>query len=262
MRPVGLWPHRRLFASIVRRELSNRYVGSLGGGLWALVQPLLLLAIYSFVFRVIYGVRFPELEQRSFVVFVASVLWPWMAFSEGLQRGTQAIAGNASLIKKVAFPHELLVYAAVGATFVLHLFGYVVVLVGLALTGETLHLAALPLMLAAWLTLFALSCGLAFVTAPLQVFLKDVEHILTPTLMVLFYGTPILYPMSRVPESVSWVMQLNPLAHILDPMRQGLLQGRFDNSGHLLVALLGALVLAWACKRMFNRLSPHFEDFA
>lgn len=262
MSPTRLWPYRRLFASFFARELSSRYVGSIGGGLWALVQPVLLLAIYSFVFRVIFKVRFPELAEHSFVSFVACALWPWMAFQEGLQRATHAIAGNASLIKKVAFPSELLIYAAVASTFVLHLAGFAVVLAGLELVGERFHLSTLPLVTLAWATLFVMSCALAFVTASLQVFLKDVEHMLGPILMVLFYATPILYPMNTVPEAWAWVMRLNPLAYVLDPLRTALLQGTYAPAAGLALSLLVSLLLALICKTFFNRLSPHFEDFA
>lgn len=253
--------HWRLLGEFFRREISSRYVGSIGGGAWALVQPLLLLAIYSFVFRVIFGVRFPELEQHSFTTFVACALWPWMAFQEGLQRATHAIAGNASLIKKVAFPRELLIYASITATFAIHLTGFVVVLGGLAVVGEPLHPGGLPVVIVGWLTLFVLTCGLAMLTAALQVFLKDVEHVLGPLLMVLFYATPILYPLSRVPDSWAALMRLNPLAHVLEPMREALMAGTAGIASTVVVFGF-ALTLAWACRWIFDRLSPHFEDFA
>ncbi len=254
-------PSGRLFRELLLREISSRYVGSVFGGIWALIQPLFQLAIYSFVFRVIFAVRFPELEQHSFTTFVACALWPWMAFQEGLQRGTHSIAGNASLIKKVAFRRELLVLAAVSSIFAVHLTGFLVVLLGLTAIGEPLHLASLPFVLLCWLVMFVFSCGLAFLTSSLQVFLKDVEHVLAPVLMILFYATPVLYPLSRVPDPYSKLMALNPAAHVLEAIRAALMRGEWAVAEVVGMLFVG-LGLAALCKLLFNRLSPHFEDFA
>ncbi|MCB1886651.1 MAG: ABC transporter permease [Rhodocyclaceae bacterium] len=254
-------PSLRLFREFLLREISSRYVGSVFGGVWALIQPLFQLAIYSFVFRVIFAVRFPELQQHSFTTFVACALWPWMAFQEGLQRGTHAISGNASLIKKVAFRRELLVLAAVSSIFLVHLTGFVVVLLGLTAIGEPIRLSGLPVALLGWLVMFVFSCGLAFLTSSLQVFLKDVEHVLAPVLMVMFYATPVLYPLSRVPEPYSIAMALNPAAHVLEPIRGALMRGEWAVL-ELLAMLAAAFAVAALCKLVFNRLSPHFEDFA
>ena len=261
MTPTRSGSHGQLFAELLRREISNRYVGSVFGGVWAVMQPLFQLAIYSFVFRVIFAVRFPELEQHSFTTFVACALWPWMAFQEGLQRGTHAIAGNASLIKKVAFRRELLVLAAVCAIFLVHLAGFAVVLAGLLAIGEPIHLAALPVVLLGWAVMFVFSCGLAFFTASLQVFLKDVEHVLAPVLMVMFYATPVLYPLSRVPALYDSLMALNPAAHVLEDIRAALMRGEWA-VGELAVLFALALCVAAGCKLIFNRLAPYFEDFA
>src|SRR5437016_7999679 len=100
---------RALFVNLFRRELRTRYLGSVSGLTWALLHPLALLAVYHFVFTTIF--RTGAMNGKSFLIFVAVALWPWLAAQEGLQRGTTSIAGHAGLIRKVAFPHELVVYA-------------------------------------------------------------------------------------------------------------------------------------------------------
>ncbi len=119
--------HRALFGNFFHRELFSRYLGSVSGLAWAFVHPLALLAVYHFVFTTVF--RAGPMDGKSFLLFVAVALWPWLAAQEALQRGTVSIASYAGLIRKVAFPHELVVYASVAATLALQFAGYLVVLV-------------------------------------------------------------------------------------------------------------------------------------
>lgn len=257
---TALWRRRSLFLGFLRRELATRYVGTLGGALWALVHPVLLLAIYAFVFRLVFRVQLPDLGGNSYVTVVACALWPWMAFQEAVQRGTMAVVNNADLVRKVAFPRELLVMAAVASSFIVHLAGFAVVVLALSLWGENLYLSALPLVLAGWVVLAALALALALLSAGMQVVLKDVDHMLGLVLMLGFYATPMLYPISMVPEAFAPWMGLNPLVHALEPMRAALLQGQWQPVPLLGLALL-ALLLLGVGRWVFARLSRRFEDF-
>src|SRR5438067_10384376 len=96
---------RALFANFFYRELTSRYLGSISGLAWALLHPLALLAVYHFVFTTVF--RAGPMNGKSFLIFVAIALWPWLAAQEALQRGTISIAGHAGLIRKVAFAHEI-----------------------------------------------------------------------------------------------------------------------------------------------------------
>ena len=200
--------HRALFANFFRRELFSRYLGSVTGIAWALVHPLALLAVYQFVFTRVF--RAGPLDGKSFIVFVAIALWPWLAAQEALMRGTVSIAGYAGLIRKVAFPHELVVYASVAATLALQFVGYVVVLIVLALFGEPVRFEGLVLAVPLWIIIGVAVTGLTLALAALQVFIRDVEHILMPVLMILMYLTPILYPLSLVPEEIKPWVAANP----------------------------------------------------
>lgn len=256
-----LWQHRWLFLALTEREVKNRYIGSVGGLLWALLHPLLLLAIYGLVFRLVFKVSIPELGERPFVEFVALGLWPWLAFQESVQRGTQAIQANASLVKKVAFPHELLVYAATTATFAIHMAGFALVLLTLALFGSGFSVGGVAFGLLSLLLLFVLANALALACAALQVFLRDLDQFLPSVFMVLFYATPILYPVTMLPEPLRGIMLCNPLVYFVSPLRDALLFGRVDIGWAELFAWVAA-PLALLCGRwLFMRLSPHFEDF-
>ena len=250
---------RTLFANFFRRDLFSRYLGSVTGLAWALLHPLALLAVYYFVFTTVF--RAGPMNGKSFLLFVAVALWPWLAAQEALSRATVSIAGYAGLIRKVAFPHELIVYASVAATLALQFAGYLAVLVVLALFGEPVRFEGLLLAVPLWIVLAVAITGLALALAALQVFIKDIEHILMPVLMILMYLTPILYPLSLVPESMKPWVAANPFGYLVDRLRDALLDGRLALGWGDAVAVIVAAALFLGGRWIFLRLSPHFEDF-
>ncbi|CAH1386499.1 ABC transporter permease [Candidatus Nitrotoga sp. M5] len=257
----NLWPYRWLLLNFLSREIKSRYIGSVSGIFWALLHPLALLAVYAVVFTAIFKVKFPELEGHSFILFVAVALWPWLCFQEGAQRGALSVQNGGGLIKKVAFPHELLVYGAVLSTYAVHVSGFLLVLVVLALTGSDLHFSSLPLVLLLFSMQLLFTSGLALILAALQVLLKDVEHFLTPLFMVWFYATPILYPASLVPQQIQQIIALNPLSYFITRVRELLMTGNSQIGWQDLVMLLSCMLFFLIGRWFFNRLSPYFEDF-
>jgi lipopolysaccharide transport system permease protein len=256
-----LWAHRWLLFQLAWREVKSRYLGSVTGVFWALLNPLALLAIYAVVFTTIFRVRFPELGHHGFLVFAAVVLWPWLALQESAQRATVALQNNAHLIKKVAFPHELLVYGAVGSTYAVHLAGFGAVLAVLGLLGSDLHFTSAPWLVLILLTQLVFSLGLGLALAALQVFLRDVEHVLPPLFMMWFYLTPILYPASLVPPSLRGLLAANPYSPLAEGIRASLLAGGWRPAGSALLVMAGSAAFFWAARALFLRLSPYFEDF-
>jgi len=252
-RLVALW--RNFFT----RELRQRYLGSVTGLAWAFVHPLALLAVYHFVFTKIF--RAASFGPGSFLAFVAVALWPWLAAQEALQRGVTSLASYAGLIRKAAFPHEAIVYASVAATFALQFAGYVVVLAVLALFGEPIRLEGLLLAVPLWLILMVAVTGLALALASLQVFVRDVEHVLMPILMMLMYLTPILYPLTVVPANYRAWVSANPVSWLVTRMRDALLEGRLAPQWSDALAAAVACALFAGGLWMFRRLSPYFEDF-
>lgn len=260
--PFVLWRHRWLFLNFYQREIKSRYVGSVTGIFWALLNPLIMLAVYAVVFQYIFGARAPEgLGEHGFVAFVAMGLWPWLAFQEGWQRGTLALQNGAGLIKKIAFPHELLVYAAVAATFTVHGAGFLLVMAVLSAWLGVVVWTALPWMVALFVLLAVLTMALALLTSALQTLFRDVEHFLSPITMVLMYATPVLYGESMVPKAVSSYLSWNPLSPIIDGMRTAALHGQWATDSRMLWVALFTLALFASARWFFGRLSPYFEDF-
>ena len=251
--------HRALFINFFTRELTVRYLGSVTGLAWAFLNPLALLAVYHFVFTTVF--RTSSFDGTSFLLFVAVALWPWLAAQEGLVRATASLASYASLIRKVAFPHEIVVYASVGATLALQFVGYVAVLIALRAFGEPVRFEGLILAVPLWIVLAIAVTGIALCLAALQVFIRDVEHVLVPILMMGMYLTPILYPLALVPEGMRGWVAANPFGWLVTRLRDALLEGRLAPRWGDAVALVAALLVFCAGRWVFRRLSPHFEDF-
>ena len=250
---------RALFVNFFRRELNTRYLGSISGFAWAFVHPLVLLVVYHFVFTTIF--RTTGFGGQSFLAFVAVALWPWLAAQEGIQRAATSLAGYAGLIRKVAFPHELVIYASVTATLTLQLAGYLVVLLVLVAFGESIHLEGLLLALPLWGVMAIGIIGIALFFGALQVFVRDVEHVLMPSLMILMYLTPILYPLTLVPEVMRPCVAINPFSWLVGRLRDALLDGKLALEWGDAVAVVVAFALFFAGRWVFRRLSPYFEDF-
>ena len=251
--------NRALLRNFFGREIRTRYLGSITGLAWALLHPLALLAVYHFVFTAVF--RAGGFQGHSFLLFVAVALWPWLAAQEALQRATVSLAGYAGLIRKVAFPHELVIYASVAATLVLQFTGYLAVLLVLALIGEPVHFEGLLLAIPLWIVMAVAVLGLSLCLAALQVFIRDVEHVLMPTLTILMYLTPILYPLALVPEQLQPWVAANPFSWLVGRLRDCLLEGRLGLEIGDAAAVAGALLVYFAGRWVFRRLSPQFEDF-
>ena len=249
------------YRQLVLRAIRTDYLENLTGFAWLFLQPLMLLAVYAFVFTTIFKARMPDSGEVGFVPYLAVAFWPWTAFSEGILRSANAISSNAALIGKVAFPGELLPLSTVTATFLMHMAGYLAVLLVLAVAGTPVHLLGLLASIPLLILLFIFSAGLALLVSCLQVFVRDVGQILPPLMTFWFFTTPILYSVSILPEPWSTLMNLNPMTWYVVRLRDFLLLGDFRFAlVDLLVPALSVLVFLVALM-FFRRLSRHFEDF-
>lgn len=244
-----------------RRELSNRFTGSFSGALWALIQPLLQLAITSFVFIYVLRVRLPGADTLGFVPFLATALWPWNAFQEAVLRSTMAIQENAALIGKVALPREVLVFASVGTSFAIHIVGFIAVMLVLAALGHGIQLAGLLPALLLYIPLMALAMGLALICAAVQVFVRDLAQGLAQLMPLLMFSAPVYYDRAQMPERFRGLLDFNPFTFYAESFRALLLNhGTFDFR-HLLIAAAVAACVLLIGHSVFRRLDPHFEDF-
>lgn len=248
-----------LLKELVKRDFHGRYAGSALGLVWSLVQPLWLLVLFTFVFDTILKVPLTGQRTENFAVFLFAGLLPWMAVNEGVTRAATSITDNSPLVKKLTFPAEVLILAAVLGALLHEAIAvgvFAVVLVGLG------HLApgGLPLLLVAVPLQLALSLGMGLLLAALNVFFRDVAQVLGLVFNAWFYLTPIVYPLSLVPETVQPLVLFNPLTALVELYRQALLGGTLElPPGTGTLAVFAVVVLgsgAW----LFRRLAPTFVD--
>ncbi|MGA9422924.1 MAG: ABC transporter permease [Rhodanobacteraceae bacterium] len=250
-----------LIARFVGRELRNRFAGSFSGGLWALFQPLIQLAVYAFVFVHVFKARLPGAAAPGYVPFLVTALWPWTAFSEAILRSSTAIQDNAALIGKVVLPRELLVLAVAGSSFVVHLVGFVAIILVLAACGYGVALSGLVPAIALYLPLFALAFGFSLLCAAIQVFVRDLVQALAQILTLLMFAAPIFYDHDMLPERVRGWLDLNPFTFYADAFRSLLLHHGETGWTAFGIACVVAFAVLWIGHRVFRRLDPHFEDF-
>jgi ABC-type polysaccharide/polyol phosphate export permease len=254
-------PDLIFFRNLVVRQVRQDYLENLTGFAWLILQPLMLLAVYAFVFSTIFKARVPEAADIGFVPFLAVAFWPWTAFSDSILKASNSITANAALIGKVALASEQLPLATVTATFLMNMAGYVAVLLILQLTGTQIHWQFLPLMVVVLVMLWLLASAIALFTSALQVFVRDVSQILPPLMTFWFFTTPIIYSASLLPPGVARVMAWNPMSWFVGKSRELLLYGEVGFSRLDLLAVLLVAVALWLALRFFRRFSGHFEDF-
>jgi ABC-type polysaccharide/polyol phosphate export permease len=252
---------RVFFKNLVIRQIRQEYLQNLTGFAWLILQPLILLAVYSFVFTTIFKARIPEAADIGFVPFLAIAFWPWTAFSEAILRANSSITSNGELIGKVAFASEQLPLAAVTATFIMHMIGYLSVLIVLQVMGTPIQwlyiLIAVPVLFLLWL----FACALSLFTSAIQVFVRDVAQILPPLMTFWFFTTPILYSSTLLPESMQGIAQWNLMSWFVNKLRDLLLFGEMNFGFGSLMVVLFIVVFLWLSLLFFRRLSAHFEDF-
>ncbi len=222
----GLWREREVIAQLTGHDIESTYRGSLLGALWIVIQPLLSLAVYAFVFTVVFTPRAKVGEEGrfEFVLSLFAGMLVFNLFAEVLSRSPALIQSKTSYVKNVVFPLEVLPLTALGTAFVSFASGLVILLAATWISrGElSVSLLWLPITL---LPLLMLTLGLSWFLASIGVFLRDTEPTVRVVLQMLFFATPILYSIEVVPERWRPLMLLNPLAAIVDNARAGMLHG-------------------------------------
>jgi len=251
-----LWTRRALIAELVRRQIKLRYRGTWLGFVWTLLNPLVFMVVYTLVISQFLKVAIPR-----FPAFVLCGLLPWtMWFAEGLNSGTSSVVDHGSFLRNAVFPSEVLPVAAVAAGMVNFVFSLPVLLVIFVAQGVSLQstVVALPIVM---LAQFMLMVGPVYLTACLEVFLRDVRFIVQHGLMVMFFLTPIVYDFSVVPPAFHWVLKLNPMTIVIDGYRQVLYYGAWPNWRNLGLVMVLGLLLFLGGASIFTRKKGSFAEY-
>lgn len=220
---LSLWRARNLLAAFTRNELRVRYVGSSIGVFWTVINPIIELLTYTFVFHTLLSVSFhPTGTTRHYVLFLFCGMLSWAGFADGITRCTNCITDNAHLVRKLNFPAIVLPAHLVLSTLVNQGFRFAILLLGMLLIGDgwSWHiLLALPF----FLVQAALTLGVGMFLATLNVYFRDMGHWVNAGLMIGMFVTPVFYPASAYPRQFILLLYPNPMAQFIGIYQSSLL---------------------------------------
>ncbi len=262
---------RELMVNLTLRELRGKYKRSVLGWAWSLFNPLVTMAIFTVVFLVFLRVRIPPGDPSGMNVFAFYLLCgllPWNFLSNGMNGGMTALISNATLIQKVYFPREILVAANVASWLVSLLIELAVFAVALLIVGNMV-LPWLPAVVVLVAVQAVFVVGIGLLLSVLNVYFRDVQHLMAILLQFWFYSTPIVYPLTVVPTTVELfgfdlplraIYELNPMVRFVEAYRDLLYDLRIPPVGDIAYLLaVSALSLAVGLV-VFNRLEPNLAE--
>jgi len=251
-----------LIKQLARRDIVGRYKGALIGVAWSFVTPILMLAVYTFVFSVVFKARWggavgDSRGQFALIMFVGMLVHG--LFAEIINRAPGLVLANPNYVKKIVFPLEVL-SPMVGLSALFHTaIGVVVFLLAFLVLGGNASwvIVFLPLVL---LPLLILAVGLAWFLASLGVYIRDVGQVTGIITTVMLFLAPVFYPLENLPQNFRWVVQMNPLTFIIQQAREVLVWGRIPDFAGLLLYLFVALLVACAGFAWFQKTRKGFAD--
>jgi len=247
---------RWLIVELVKRDLKLRYRGTWLGFLWTMLNPLVMMLIYTLVFSTI--MRSGILK---FPVFLMCGLLPWMMwFTESITSGTNCLVDSSGFLKNAVFPSEILPIVSVGVGMMNYVFSLPILFALLAVFRVEVGwpLLILPVIMAVQ---FLFTVGIVFLTATYNVFFRDLRYIVQHIIMALFFLTPIIYDFSIIPERLRWIFKLNPLSTIIDSYRNALFYNAWPNWRNLGIVLVLGVVLVLLGVWAFENNKETFAEY-
>ena len=252
-----LWSYRELLGFIAWRDISVRYKQSVLGFLWALITPVITMAIFSVIFGVV--AKLPT-DGIPYPLFCFAGLLPWLFFSQSLQRAAVSLVAERNLLTKVYFPRLIVPTAATAAPLVDLAIASTVLVAMLAYyrVVPSAHAIYLVPLCVAWAWLLAFGVG-TWLSA-LNVHFRDVGHMIPFLVQVWMYASPVVYPASMFPERWQWAHALNPMVGVIEGLRFALLSHGDPPGATILVSLGVSLAILVTGVIYFKRMERSFSD--
>ncbi|MBU5349342.1 ABC transporter permease [Paenibacillus lautus] len=253
--------HRELLFQLTKREIATRYKGSYLGLFWFIVQPLLMLVVYTFVFSVVFKARWGATEANNleYSLILFSGITTYNLFSDIISRAPNLITSNTNYVKKVVFPLELLPLVTLLSSLFFSSISYVILLVFIFIMNGGLNWTTvmLPIII---LPLCFLSLGLSWIVSSLGVFFRDINHLVGVLLTALMFLSPVFYPVESVPENMRIIYSFNPLSYVIEEVRNILLVGTFPHIGQTILGLLISITILVIGYKWFVKTKRGFSD--
>lgn len=266
---TSFWRNRELILQMTKREVIGRYRGSVFGILWSFFNPLLMLAVYTFVFSVAFKARWHMDTsagtdgsiggKTEFAIILFAGLIAYGLFAECVNRASSLVLSNVNYVKKVVFPLEILPWISIGAALCHAIISLSVLLLFYLVLNHNLHWTAVlaPLIL---LPLVLFTVGLAWFLSALGVYLRDVGQTVGLVTTALIFVSPVFYPVTALPENYRFLLMLNPLSYPIEELRHVLIFGKLPDWPTLSVYTLGGVGVAWLGFVFFQKSRKGFAD--
>ena len=243
-----------------RNQIRDRYLGSVMGISWAVIQPLLILGMYVFIFGFVFRARIPGSERTlAYAIWLISGYLPYLAISDAVTATANSVVGGSNLVKNVVFKVECLPLSALFSSLVPFAVGIVFLLCLLYADGNypSWHICLLAVLLVVQYLFLA---GIGFFLGALTVFLRDIIYALQSLLMLVLFFTPIFYSVDMLPARIRPLVWFNPLYQITDGFRRILLQHDVPNWAGLAYCTALGLLCFWLGSKFFRKLKGYFES--
>lgn len=249
-----IFSYRELLKTNIKKEVRGKYKGAWLGVLWSYLNPLLMLMVYSVVFSKIMKIEIP-----NYSMFLFTALIPWTFFTATVAQGSDSIVVNGNILKKVFFPREIIPISVVTSNLINFSFSTIILFAFILISGLGFSWYALffPLIL---LIQYLLLLGITLILSAITVYIRDLQHIISVVLMALFYGTPIVYSMDMVPESLKSLIMLNPMSPIIQSYRDILFYKQMPNLKYLGILLIVTIILIYIGLVIFKKLQKNFAE--
>ena len=254
--PEGSRRWYELIRNLAVRDVEIRYKHSLLGLYWALINPLVMAVIYSFVFGTIFHVVSPHMP---YLVFLLTGLTFWNVLNNGLMSATASVSGNAQLLAKLYFPRVVLPTAAILARLIDFAFSFVILLIFVAVYRVPLYWTVLLLPLVLIPQMF-FTLGLGFLLAALNVLYRDISQLIALVLLMWMYLTPVMYHASSIPSNLQVIFYLNPMGSFIELERQLMFTGRITDPTYVWTIIIWTLFVYAIGLRVFKRIEPLFAE--
>jgi ABC-type polysaccharide/polyol phosphate export permease len=255
-----LYERRWLVWYFIQRQLTQSHRGSFLGLFWLVLGPLMMASLYTLVFSEVVGLRFRETDSASnFGLYMFCGLLPFLALSTTLNRSSSSIKGNSTLVKRVVFPLEVIPFSTAATSIIAQFFGFTALLFLIMLFEGHLQWTLLYLPIIIIPQLF-LTLGAGYLTTIAGAYLPDLKESMQAITRAMFFTTPIIWPVERVPDHLSFIVDYNPLAYLVEVYRNLFLDGVVPDMRGLFFFTLFSLALAVLGFILFARTKKKFAD--
>ena len=258
---LNIWRHRELLWNLTHRDVMVRYRGSALGIFWALVQPLIMLGVYTFVFGMVFQSRWHDVaaSKLEIATIFFSGLLVFQFFSECINRAPQLILENVNYVKRVVFPLNILPLIMIGSAFFHFIISIAVLFIFIVISKGTLYWTALlwPII---FMPFVLIILGFSWLLSSLGVFVRDITHSMGLITTTLLFLSPIFYPLSAVPPAFRMYFYLNPVTFEIEQFRRVVLWGELPNWSGLALYFAISLLLAYLGHAGFKKTRRGFAD--